>query len=40
MGHGLCVCFCVCGEATKNKVGPKRSQCVLELIYHPRVRDR
>jgi hypothetical protein len=19
MGHGLCVCFCVCGETTKNK---------------------
>jgi hypothetical protein len=19
MGHGLCVCLCVCGETTKNK---------------------
>ncbi len=19
MGHGLCVCFCVCGETTENK---------------------
>jgi hypothetical protein len=24
MGHGLCVSFCVCGETTKNKVGPKK----------------
>jgi hypothetical protein len=24
MGHGLCVCFFVCGETTKNKVGPKK----------------
>jgi hypothetical protein len=23
---------CVCGETTKNKVGPKKSQCILELI--------
>jgi hypothetical protein len=32
MGHDLCVCFCVCGGTTKNKVGPKKSQCILELI--------
>jgi hypothetical protein len=32
MGHGLCVSFCVCGETTKNNVGPKKSQCDLELI--------
>ncbi len=32
MGHGLCVSFCVCGETTKNEVGPKKSQCTLELI--------
>jgi hypothetical protein len=30
IGHGLCVSFCVCGETTKNKGGPKNSQCVLE----------
>jgi hypothetical protein len=30
MGHGLCVNLCVCGETTKNKGGPKKSQCVLE----------
>jgi hypothetical protein len=29
MGHGLCVNFCVCGEAMKNKVGPKKSQCLI-----------
>ncbi len=23
MGHGLCVSFCLCGETTKNKLGPK-----------------
>jgi hypothetical protein len=23
MGHGLCVCFCVSGETTKNKVESK-----------------
>jgi hypothetical protein len=34
MGHGLCVSLCVCGETTKNKVGPKKSQCVLELVTH------
>jgi hypothetical protein len=32
MVHGLCVSLCVCGETTKNKVGPKKSQCALELI--------
>jgi hypothetical protein len=32
MGHGLCESFCVYGETTKNKVGPKKSQCALELI--------
>ncbi len=32
MGHGLCVCFGVCGETTNNKVGPKKSQCFLGLI--------
>ncbi len=30
MGHGLCVCFFVSRETTKNKVGPKNSQCFLE----------
>jgi hypothetical protein len=39
MGHGLCVSLCVCGETTKNKVGPKKRQCVLEH-KPPRVRDR
>ncbi len=34
MGHGLRVCFCVCGETTKNKIGPKKCQCVLE--HRPR----
>jgi hypothetical protein len=24
MGHGLCVIFCLCGETTKNMVGPKK----------------
>jgi hypothetical protein len=28
----VCVCVCVCGEATKNIVGPKKSQCFLEFI--------
>ena len=32
MGHGLCVSFWVRGEMTKNKVGPKKVQCYLELI--------
>ncbi len=31
MGHGLCVSFWVSGELTKNKVGPKKVQCSLEL---------
>jgi hypothetical protein len=39
MGHGLCVSYCVCGETTKNKVQPKKSQCVLEH-KPPRVSDR
>jgi hypothetical protein len=31
MGHGLCVSFWVSGEKmTKNMVGPKKVQCVLE----------
>jgi hypothetical protein len=34
MGHGLCVCFCVCGETTKNKVGPREGDGILELIAH------
>ncbi len=33
MGHGLCVSFWVSGEMTKNKDGPKKLQCNLELIY-------
>jgi hypothetical protein len=37
MGHGLCVSFFVCGETTKNMVGPKTSQCVLELIDRVRL---
>jgi hypothetical protein len=32
MCHGFCVNLCLCGETTKNKVGPKKSQCALELI--------
>jgi hypothetical protein len=35
MGHVLCVSLCVCGEAMKNKVGPKKCQCVVVLITHP-----
>ncbi len=31
MGHGLCVSFWVSGEMTKNKVGPKKVQCDLEI---------
>jgi hypothetical protein len=26
----VCVCVFVCGETTKNKVGPKKGECVLE----------
>ncbi len=37
MGQGLCVCLCVCGETTKNKVGPPKSQGFLELIDHMRL---
>ncbi len=33
MGHGLCVSFWVSGEMTKTKVGPKKLQCALELVY-------
>jgi hypothetical protein len=40
MGHGLCVSLFVCGETTKNKVGPKKLQCVLELIGRPWVSER
>jgi hypothetical protein len=36
MGHGLCVCLCVCEKTTKNKVGPKKSKCILELSNHVR----
>jgi hypothetical protein len=32
MSHGLCAFFCVCGETTKNKVGPKKGECNLDLI--------
>ncbi len=32
MGHGLCVSFWVNGEMTKNKVGPKKVQCFLEIM--------
>jgi hypothetical protein len=40
MGHSLCVSLCVCGKTTKkNMVGPKKSQCILELMP-PRVSDR
>jgi hypothetical protein len=28
----VCVFVCVCGEATKNKVGPKKGDGLLELI--------
>ncbi len=31
MGHGLCVSLCVCGEITKNKVGPKKVTVSLSL---------
>jgi hypothetical protein len=31
MGHGLCVCFCVCGEAIK-KVGTKKRICVAQAL--------
>jgi hypothetical protein len=37
IGHGFCVCFCVCRETTKNKVGPKKIQCFLELIDRVRL---
>jgi hypothetical protein len=39
MGHGLCVSFCVCGETTTNKVGPKKSDGALELLGHLTVSD-
>jgi hypothetical protein len=32
----ICVCFYVCGETMKNKVGPKKSDDTLELIYPER----
>jgi hypothetical protein len=32
MGHGISVSFWVRGEMTKNKVGPKKVPCYLELI--------
>jgi hypothetical protein len=28
----VCVCFCVCGETTKNKASPKKGELDLELI--------
>jgi hypothetical protein len=34
MAHGLCVCFFVCGETTKNKVGPKKGECDLVFKAH------
>ena len=37
MGHGLCVSFWVSGEMMKNKVGPKKVQCALELIDRGRL---
>jgi hypothetical protein len=37
MGHGLYVSFCVCGETTKSKVGPKKSDGALELIDRTRL---
>ncbi len=40
MGHGLCVCFCVCGEITISKVGAKKGECDLELISRLRVSNR
>jgi hypothetical protein len=35
MGHGVYVSFCVCGETTKNKVGPKKSgvACPITITY-------
>jgi hypothetical protein len=39
MGHGLCVSFCVCGETTKNKVGPKKRDGALELLGRLTVSD-
>jgi hypothetical protein len=35
MGHGLCVSFCVCGETTKNKVGPKKKSMLISLLVRP-----
>ena len=33
MVHGLCVSFCVCGEAMKIEAGPQTSHnCVIHLI--------
>jgi hypothetical protein len=37
MSHGVCVCVCVYGETTKNKVGYKNGECFLELIDHVRL---
>ncbi len=39
MNHGLCVSLCVCGETTKNKVGPKKHDGALELLGHLTVSD-
>jgi hypothetical protein len=37
IGHGLYVYLCVCGETTKNKIGPKKGDGIMELIVHLRV---
>ena len=29
MSHGLCVIFCLCGETTKNKLGPKKCHHIV-----------
>jgi hypothetical protein len=36
----VCVCFCVCKVTMKNKAGPKKGECDLELIACLRVSDR
>ncbi len=30
------VCFCACGETTKNKVKPRKGECLMELTTWPR----
>ncbi len=39
VGHGLCVFFCLCGETTKNIVGPKKEHSFLELLGRLPVSD-